>query len=740
MKKRLLYSGIVLLAGILALAGCSSPLSDAIESQDGSSTGRVQILVNGESGARTLAPDLSTVTYEVFYRPSGAPSTQDEVKVTGLEFDVGTGDWDIRVRASVGGAIIAEGTGSVTVAGGETSTVPIQLEPNTQGEYGTFHYALDYSELVTGNTDVAKGYLSLTPYSSNTANDSTTADLDTDAGADKEIHLALEDGNLEDTNKNGIVNGDIKLPAGIYTLDVRVTTDRNGYSIEPGDDHTNAPKGETAYNNENVDIHKTEIVYIYSGQTTSMDVANYRFTDADLAKLYFEGTLTLNKSTLYASTNTYKPVALQVYEGSNLLQVYTTNGAASTATEVKMLNDSAADTTPDWNWEVYVPSYELGNKTGSWKGKSLEFVFTLESSVATGSKKLYASRTFDINDEHGRYNVDMTRTIRTAELYVNDVAYVANSSSVFFRVESYKYNKVPGGNNWWYLDNTTLPPAYPTHTSSTDLTNLEPHNLDVISESEILVTVVRKAGNTYPVPNMQGSYDNGSVRGITKNAEYRTSEASSELFYQYSVSSDLSTYSMEELEISATVLQEGALVATNNGDLGYVTSTADASWYSGTYTIAKQTDSGYVPPYSRSYADTLAAEDDGGSSPFGWELPTIQELQDVYRVLKSKGSAVGLTTTGSDTGYWSSDKGYVPISPAPPAFTGPVHTQVYLYKDFADTTTWNVLPTLSSSIILTSNYWDQIRGYLVNLSTATGQYSYTTSDSARVRLVQTINY
>jgi hypothetical protein len=468
MKKRLLYSGIVLLAGILALAGCSSPLSDAIESQDGSSTGRVQILINGESGVRTLAPDtLGTAVYEVFYRLSSAPATQvedpalDEDPTTvGVQFKLPAGTWDIRVVAKVDTTIIGEGTNSVTVEGGKDSTVSILIKPNPQMESGTFHYALDYSELVTDPTNVAKGYLSLTPYPDygNTVNDSTY-------GAGNEIYIVLEDENLGGSNANGVVDGHIDLHAGIYTLDIRLTTSRSGYPIFVGDDHTNVAEDKTTLDSQNVDIHKTEIVYIYSGQTTSMVKEDYTFTDVDVAKLYFEGTLTLDQS--QAFTKTYKPTTVRVYQYGRLLNVYQTNGDTSAVTDVDVVNPDTSES----DWEVYVPSYELAGNKAAKSDSNLKFVFTLESD---DGKTLYASVFCPIDDEHGSYNVDRTRTIRRVAPGIHAAA-DTGSSIADITVRSYKYNRV-------------LNPASLVD-GEWDSADLEASNVDVVNGTPILVQV-----------------------------------------------------------------------------------------------------------------------------------------------------------------------------------------------------------------------------------------------------------
>jgi hypothetical protein len=727
MKKRLLYSGVVLLAGILALAGCSSPLDDAaIEAQDNGSAGRVQILINGESGVRTLAPTtLGGVSYQVFYRPTGSGyANQDEDEADALSFALGVGIWDIRVLAKIGATDVAEGIEtSVNVVGGKTSTVAITLAPNPKGENGTFHYELDYS----GIQSVAKGYLTLTPYpytTENIANDSTVAN------GSGEIHIALEDSNLGDPNHDGVVSGDIALPAGIYTLDVRLTTIRGGYdaadpAIVSGDDHTNDPKDETTIDTQNVDIHKTEIVYIYSGQTTNMAVANYTFSDQDLAKLYFKGTLDLYKT--HATTITYKPIAMEVQYKGRVLNVYTANNATETVSSVKMLNDSSPNTNIAWNWEEYVPSYELEEDLTSLESE-IDLVFTLQSDTGSGGKKLYTSETVVFDDAHGTYNTDIDRVIRSVELYVNDDAY-SSASPVIFTVESYKYNEVPTGTNWYYYSGSP-PPSY---------TNLESHNLDVISGSQILVTVERKANTTF-IPNMQATYDtegiSTDVRDIIPVQIYRTSTSFNKLFYQYEVPEDLSTYGSEELDIKATVLLAGALVPANNGEKGYVIS-INGGWDGGTYTVAKEADR-YAFVEDRYWGDIYAAADDDtngdglvdsndDSKDTTWELPTIVQLEEMVRVIKPR-LAVGVP-------YWSNSEGYQPglNSWDPYIWAG------YLYKISGDT---NYEAPTSSYVNGPGGYADR---YVVTGSNPNANYGWATGYSsssveARTRLVKTIDY
>lgn len=752
MKKKLQYSVILLLlAGIFAFAGCSSPLEDALAPQAEGSTGLVKILVNGESGARTLAPTtLGNATYVVFYRPDtgGDDETpyQNEDKVEGLDVPLAAGNWDLKVVASVGTAAIAEGTGTVTVVEKKTSTLSITLEPNAKGDSGTFHYDLDYSGIST----VTKAWMTLAPYtdSDNSATSGVASVTDT-------IHIALEDENLGDGNHDGLVNGNITLPAGIYTLDVRLTVEKangGGYTL---DDHTNGPTGTTTVDNKNVDIHKTEIVYIYSGQTTSMDKAKYTFRDADLTKLYFEGRLTIEQSNAIQKYNLSKIEVYQVTGGqSKLVNIYTENDAATAVPQltpantanVKPVGNTITTNNRQWDWNLFIPAYELG-KNITTTSQSLRFVFEFSSATTGSTDKLYSWRTVTQPDDmHGKWTVTVQETIRQVTYVINEAAITTTTGTGSNSLGTIAVN------SQGYRSNATT-----GYGEEYDL----PVNRDVIVGQSIWATVTQ-ANTRTPFHSVEtnNQYDMPRLRKVTNtnitSFTYQVPSVVPNTDALTGVPTTGNGYRVQANFIAAGAkLPLGRYYDYSSGsyqkDYGYVVSlTPTASFPDGTYLLVRGADEGSYVLLTN--ARNLASNApytyynyDSTNSPFysGWQLPTIYELGQMQSALLARSDKAGFNTGTApvySSYYWSRTAA---LNRTPIAGTNPVqytYDAVVLYKVFASTTA--IVPTLpvdtnGSGYYNTGlGYMNLDGSYVANNNTVYG-WTETTN---RVRIVQSVNY
>jgi hypothetical protein len=123
----------------------------------------------------------------------------------------------------------------------------------------------------------------------------------------------------------------------------------------------------------------------------------------------------------------------------------------------------------------------------------------------------------------------------------------------------------------------------------------------------------------------------------------------------------------------------------------------------------------------------------------GWDLPTILELEEMHRLLKTKGGFN--VNAGAASRYWSSSTGYKKTGvPGFYSYTA----QGSLFKAFSDTT-WDSPTKISDSNPLYVDGYEvdgTAPGYSDN---NTGNYGYTSNnlDVARVRLVRdalTITY
>ncbi|GHV92952.1 hypothetical protein AGMMS50268_34550 [Spirochaetia bacterium] len=277
-------TGLVLLAGILALAGCDNLLSlkpvDISNNAGGSSLLTVTLggTAKGSHAARTLypwglnPPDTAFQSYIIsFSHPSR--SHTDETFAPGatmeVSLDTDATPWTITVTAYIGaggsGTAAASGTASVTMDG-NSQTANITLTPITTGGTGTFSYSISFP------TTISSAALTI-----------TTAAGGAVTGGD----ITASPGQIS----AGTLNGTLSLDAGYYFMHLNLVND----TLEGAG--------------------KTEVVHIYPALTTE---ANYIFTDDDLFPIFNESNLDQMKSFIAAAaaagrgTSQANPIVVKV--------------------------------------------------------------------------------------------------------------------------------------------------------------------------------------------------------------------------------------------------------------------------------------------------------------------------------------------------------------------------------------------------------------------------------------------
>jgi hypothetical protein len=297
MKNKVRIIGAGLLALVLLLSGCSSPLNDP-SSDPGESSGAKLVVQVGGLDARTLAPtDVSSVKYNVTIRKqSSNESVADGENVdfsAAQEYLLEPGQYTVAVWAYTGEYRgVASGQGTISLEAGETKELKITLQPDTaQDVPGTFQYSVTYPESLS-YTEATLELKASTPNS-----DTVTVNF------------------LE----GGLKASSLQLPPGKYNLTIKVTSGRKIGSTTTGE----------------LKVVEKETVYIYPNLTTS---AEYGFTEADFSALvYFTGTAQI----LVGSELGYIPEKVQISLYNGEVQEDTIAWDADTET---------------YSWELLVPS------------------------------------------------------------------------------------------------------------------------------------------------------------------------------------------------------------------------------------------------------------------------------------------------------------------------------------------------------------------------------------------------
>jgi hypothetical protein len=330
MKNKVRLIGAGLLALLLTLTGCFTPLNDPADAAGESSGTKIVVEVGGLD--RTLAPDVSGVKYAVTIRDYYNKSTvldDDEVEFAAAkEYSLEPGKYTVYVWAYTGeykGVAWGEDK-EVTLENGKTERLKINLAPLTGEDVpGTFSYSVVYP--VTGY--VSDATLTLEPADSN----SGTVEVKFLEGGAKESSL--------------------QLPPGKYKLTVSVKSGQIG-------------------NNEKGVLQATakETVYIYPNLTT---LGEFTFTDADFsALLYFSGSARINADGGLGYVP--KKVQIKLYDGEDEEDW---NDAHVQEDDITWDELNKA-----WYWELLVPS----NDINPYDVQTPKFRFTAET--AGGTKKL----------------------------------------------------------------------------------------------------------------------------------------------------------------------------------------------------------------------------------------------------------------------------------------------------------------------------------------------------------------
>ncbi|MDR2110782.1 MAG: fibronectin type III domain-containing protein, partial [Spirochaetaceae bacterium] len=145
MKRRIKALSIPLLAAVLVLTGCKSPLAPQQPGPEGAYV-KVRFETPRSNSARTIYPEFPPLSkYELGF---SGPETKEPVTLNSGGphiIALAAGSWTITATAFTGTegayAVIARGSAAVTVTLGETAEAAIALAP-VSGEAGTFRYAV----------------------------------------------------------------------------------------------------------------------------------------------------------------------------------------------------------------------------------------------------------------------------------------------------------------------------------------------------------------------------------------------------------------------------------------------------------------------------------------------------------------------------------------------------------------------------------------------------------------------
>ncbi|GHV28706.1 hypothetical protein AGMMS4952_13080 [Spirochaetia bacterium] len=175
-------SGLKVLYGFIAgaavlFAACSNPVSPppnaGISTPPG--TGQVRVSIAGEdfAPARTIYPTQPWLhSYVYTFTKDGAGAGEVKTPVSGRDFTLVTGNWNLTVEAYLEAAhtnLAAAGSAAFTVTEGGSTSVSITLEPEKTTGSGTLTYTVEYPSRaalvsltweklgVAGTTDLTSG-------------------------------------------------------------------------------------------------------------------------------------------------------------------------------------------------------------------------------------------------------------------------------------------------------------------------------------------------------------------------------------------------------------------------------------------------------------------------------------------------------------------------------------------------------------------------------------------------------
>jgi hypothetical protein len=313
MKNKAKILGAGLLALLLMLAGCVSPLSEKPEATSG---GTIVVRLAGLD-ARTLGPDLpADLVYRLRIEDTTEVKPFIEAEITDITepaaYSVDAiSTWKVIVSALNDGVVVAYGDkASVTVAKGKDTEVTITLLPvTTEDAYGVFDYDIDFPAESTANFGYSANILKLTPVTGGT-------------------NVGVVTINLLDPAKDADT---LQLPAGKYTLDITLTSSR-------------------AVGNHNLKAFAKETVYIYPGLTTKAHYTGDKaFTLANFSsKMQLSGTAAVTDT---QATGDYIPKKVQ-------LRKYNTNDVLAEVNVTVVTHESSPDT---YAWELpVVVSEDIG--------------------------------------------------------------------------------------------------------------------------------------------------------------------------------------------------------------------------------------------------------------------------------------------------------------------------------------------------------------------------------------------
>ncbi|MDR2069906.1 MAG: hypothetical protein LBP81_00610 [Treponema sp.] len=318
MKNKVRIIGAGLLALLLTLTGCFTPLNDPADTAGESSGTKIVVEVGGLD-ARTLAPtDLSGVKYAVTIRQDSTTTVLDEDEVdftAAREYSLEPGTYTVNVWAYTGEYKgVALGDADVTLENGRTESVKINLSPLTGEDVsGTFSYAVVYPAIL-GYSEAALKLKATNPNNGSV-----------------EINFLT----------GGAKTADLQLPPGKYDLTVTLKSHRQI----------------TGDNSGVLQATAKETVYIYPNLTT---LGKFTFTEADFsAQVYFNGWARIDAQERDLG---YVPKKVQI----KLFDNYEERDDA---------NVQEADIDENGYWELLVPSEKINPGTV----EEVEFRFTLKS-------------------------------------------------------------------------------------------------------------------------------------------------------------------------------------------------------------------------------------------------------------------------------------------------------------------------------------------------------------------------
>jgi hypothetical protein len=281
MKNKIRIISAFLLAGMLALSGCSSPLAEPATEASGKTGIALHIGAAGAGQDRSVGPEFSNFSsfkLELFNDHDSLVTTQ-ELTSTDSILEIGEGTWSLTVTAYVGTPAQASATKTVenivVSEGNVTDTVNVTLEP-IEGLSGNLNIAAITMDLAlevrlnTAQLTIKKWDESSSQWSSEAVvYDLTNTSIDPD---------------IIPINPATTATTPISLPTGSYQVDVEITSNETVGGLP-------------------LKIYRSEMVYIYPYITTdiskdgSTSGASYAFTGEDFTSyLYFSGSGTVSST------------------------------------------------------------------------------------------------------------------------------------------------------------------------------------------------------------------------------------------------------------------------------------------------------------------------------------------------------------------------------------------------------------------------------------------------------------